>query len=113
VFLILTRVWLKEDDDPLAKKGLGLPIGLIPGTDYRQTVLTLEPSDLLVLYTDGVTEAENYAGESLDREQLLKWAREAPIDSPEAHERWEPFSLVDGRSRSISDPNVSRSYSWA
>jgi serine phosphatase RsbU (regulator of sigma subunit) len=76
--------WLKDDDDPLAKKVSGLPIGLIPGTDYRQTVVTLEPSDLLVLYTDGVTEAENYAGESLDREQLLKWAREAPIDSPEA-----------------------------
>jgi hypothetical protein len=73
--------WLKEDADPLAKKGSGLPIGLIPGTDYRQTVVTLEPSDLLVLYTDGVTEAKNYAGESLDREQLLKWSREAPIDS--------------------------------
>jgi sigma-B regulation protein RsbU (phosphoserine phosphatase) len=76
--------WLKEDDDPLAKKGSGLPIGLIPGTGYRQTVVTLEPSDLLVLYTDGVTEAENNAGQSLDREQLLKWAREAAIDSPEA-----------------------------
>ena len=76
--------WLKEDNDPLAKKGLGLPIGLIPGTDYHQTVVTLEPSDLLVLYTDGVTEAENYAGESLDREQLLKWSREAPIDSSQA-----------------------------
>lgn len=76
--------WLKEDDDFLGKKGSGLPIGLIPGTDYRQTVVTLEPSDLIVLYTDGITEAENDAGESLDREQLLKWAREAAIDSPEA-----------------------------
>ena len=76
--------WLKEDDDPMANKGSGLPIGLIPGTDYRQTVVTLEPSDLLVLYTDGVTEAENSVGQSLDREQLLKWAREAPIDSPES-----------------------------
>jgi phosphoserine phosphatase RsbU/P len=76
--------WLKEDDDPPAQKGWGLPIGLIPGTDYRQKFVTLEPSDLLVLYTDGVTEAANDAGESLDREQLLKWAREAPIGSPKA-----------------------------
>jgi phosphoserine phosphatase RsbU/P len=76
--------WLKEDDDPLPKRASGLPIGLIPGTDYRQTVVTLEPSDLLVLYTDGVTEAEDDAGESLDRKQLLRWAREAAIDSPEA-----------------------------
>lgn len=76
--------WLEEeDDDPPGSKGVGLPIGLIPGTDYRQTVVTLEPSDVLVLYTDGVTEAENDPGESLDREQLLNWAGEAAIDSPE------------------------------
>ena len=37
-----------------------------------------------MLYTDGVTEAENDAGQSLDREQLLQWAREAPTDSPQA-----------------------------
>jgi sigma-B regulation protein RsbU (phosphoserine phosphatase) len=76
--------WLKENDDSRANKGLGLPIGLIPGTDYGQTAVKFAPSDLLVLYTDGVTEAENDADQSLDRQQLLKWAREAPIDSPEA-----------------------------
>jgi Stage II sporulation protein E (SpoIIE) len=37
-----------------------------------------------VLYTDGVTEAENDAGQSLDREHLLQWALEAPTDSPQA-----------------------------
>jgi serine phosphatase RsbU (regulator of sigma subunit) len=35
-------------------------------------------------YTDGVTEAENETGQSLDREQLLKWARETATDSPDA-----------------------------
>ena len=75
--------WLNEDDDLPATEALGLPIGLIPGTGYRQKVVTLEPSDLLVLYTDGITETENDAGQSLDREQLLNWAREAAIDSPE------------------------------
>ena len=76
--------WLKEDDFLQADKASGLPIGLIPGTDYLQTVVNLEPYDLLVLYTDGVTEAENNVGQNLDREQLLKWARKAPIDSPES-----------------------------
>jgi phosphoserine phosphatase RsbU/P len=75
--------WLKEDDDQPSKKSSGLPIGLIPGTEYRQTVVNLEPSDLIVLYTDGVTEAENDAGESLDRERLLEWAQESPTDSPQ------------------------------
>ena len=76
--------WLEEDGDPTPRKSFGLPIGLIPGTDYSQTVVILKPSDLLVLYTDGITEAENGRGESLDRQILLAWAKQAPVDSPTA-----------------------------
>jgi phosphoserine phosphatase RsbU/P len=76
--------WLEEGGDPTPRKSFGLPIGLIPGTDYSQTVVVLKPSDLLVLYTDGITEAENMRGESLDRQILLAWAKEAPVDSPTA-----------------------------
>ena len=76
--------WLEEGTDPQAKKVSGLPVGLIPGSDYRQTVVTLNPSDFLVLYTDGITDAENGTGQDLGREQLLEWARQAPVDSPRA-----------------------------
>lgn len=76
--------WLEEAEDPQTRNVAGLPIGLIPGTEYRQTVVKLEPSDFLVLYTDGVTEAENDAGQSLDREKLLEWVVRSPIDSPES-----------------------------
>jgi len=76
--------WLDEGTDPQAKKVTGLPVGLIPWSDYRQTVVTLKPSDFLVLYTDGITDAENGTGQDLGREQLLEWARQAPVDSPRA-----------------------------
>jgi len=76
--------WLEEGTDLNAKKVSGLPVGLIPGTNYSQTVVTLKPSDLLVLYTDGITEAENGTGQDLGREQLLEWVRQAPVDSPRA-----------------------------
>jgi sigma-B regulation protein RsbU (phosphoserine phosphatase) len=62
----------------------GLPVGLIEGTDYRQTMIQLEPDDILVLYTDGITEAEGDSGEMLGRDQLMEWARSAPIDGPAA-----------------------------
>jgi phosphoserine phosphatase RsbU/P len=74
--------WLEEGTE--AKKVSGLPVGLIPGTKYSQTVVTLKPSDLLVLYTDGITEAGNEMGQELGREQLLEWVRQAPVDSPRA-----------------------------
>jgi serine phosphatase RsbU (regulator of sigma subunit) len=76
--------WLEEGTNAQAKKVSGLPVGLIPGTDYRQTVVTLRPLDILVLYTDGITEVENGTGQDLGREQLLEWARQAPVDSPSA-----------------------------
>jgi len=75
--------WLEEEPEPQTKKISGLPVGLIPGTDYLQSVIKLEPLDMLVLYTDGITEAENAAGQDLGREQFLGWAWHAPVDSPE------------------------------
>ncbi len=76
--------WLEEIPVPKTKKISGLPVGLISGTNYLQTVLHLAPMDLLVLYTDGITEAENASGQDLGRGQLLDWARLAPTDNPEA-----------------------------
>ena len=76
--------WLEEENNPRLKKVAGLPVGLIPGTDYSQTVVTLKPSDILVLYTDGITETENGTSQELGREQLLDWACRAPMDSAKA-----------------------------
>jgi sigma-B regulation protein RsbU (phosphoserine phosphatase) len=74
--------WLEEGKE--ARKISGLPVGLIPGTEYSQTVVALKPGDFLVLYTDGITEAGNETGQELGRDGFLAWAREAPIDSPSA-----------------------------
>ncbi len=35
----------------------GLPMGIVDGELYGQATVTLEPGDLLLLYTDGITEA--------------------------------------------------------
>ncbi|MHB0971153.1 MAG: SpoIIE family protein phosphatase [Thermoanaerobaculia bacterium] len=40
-----------------------LLLGLFPKAEYRNQTLTLAPGDALVLFTDGVTEAENLPGE--------------------------------------------------
>jgi serine phosphatase RsbU (regulator of sigma subunit) len=75
--------WL-EEAPALNKTKSGLPVGLIPGTDYLQSVVGLAPDDILVLYTDGITEAEDQDGQDLGRERFLEWARLAPVGSPEA-----------------------------
>ena len=69
--------WL-EESDPIPRMAFGLPVGLISGTDYRQTIVAMNRSDLLLLYTDGVTDAEDETGKDLGREQLLEWVSGGP-----------------------------------
>ena len=74
-----------EANTPYAEaQAADLPLGLIPGTDYYQTAVQLTPGDLLVFYTDGLTEAGDEAGEELGSERLLKLASTIPVDSPVA-----------------------------
>jgi phosphoserine phosphatase RsbU/P len=62
----------------------GLPVGLIPETTYHQTLIQLEPEDIIVLYTDGVTDAQDDCGDMLGRDRLMEWAQLAPTDCPAA-----------------------------
>lgn len=48
----------------------GPPLGVFPGVDYALSRLTLNPGDILVLYTDGVTEAMNADNKQFGLEQL-------------------------------------------
>ena len=49
----------------------GTVIGLLPGRTFASDSLALAPGDTLVLFTDGVGEAENAAEEQLGDERLL------------------------------------------
>ena len=51
----------------------GLPIGMIPGATYESFELDLTEGDRLLLYSDGLTEAENPAGDQLDDQGLVEF----------------------------------------
>ena len=50
----------------------GLPIGLFKDTRYYEYYLPIDSGQVLVLYTDGATEANSPAGEEYGRERLVK-----------------------------------------
>jgi sigma-B regulation protein RsbU (phosphoserine phosphatase) len=52
-------------------RATGLPLGLLPVDDYGREERRLEPGDLVVLYTDGVTEAANPEGEEYGLDRLI------------------------------------------
>lgn len=51
-------------------RSTGVPLGLLPQAAYRWGEEEMAPGDLLVLYTDGITEAVNPAGEEYGGDRL-------------------------------------------
>jgi serine phosphatase RsbU (regulator of sigma subunit) len=49
----------------------GVPLGLLEGGDYPAAATTFGPGDLLVAYTDGISEARSPSGEKFGRRRLL------------------------------------------
>ena len=48
----------------------GLPIGIFDEVDYEEWVEVVAPGDILVLYSDGLTEAANAEGDFFGQERL-------------------------------------------
>ncbi len=61
----------------------GLVLGAFHGVRYHQDSLTLAPGDVVLQYTDGVTEARNRAGEFFGEERLLETVASARGKSAE------------------------------
>jgi sigma-B regulation protein RsbU (phosphoserine phosphatase) len=53
----------------------GTPLGLLANASYDRMIVKPEPDDLIVLYSDGVSEATNPAGTELGRDDLMTLAR--------------------------------------
>ena len=53
------------------------PLGMFRETRYHQYYLDFEPGDVLVLYTDGATEANSPTGEEFGRERLAQAVKKA------------------------------------
>jgi serine phosphatase RsbU (regulator of sigma subunit) len=78
------RTWMVlKDSTPYAKALADLPLGLIPGTPYTQTAIQLGPGDLLVLYTDGLSESRDSADRELGLDDLCRLASGIPVELPD------------------------------
>ncbi|MDJ0826348.1 MAG: SpoIIE family protein phosphatase [Rhodobacter sp.] len=78
----------------------GLPVGLIPGADYGETVLRLAPGERLFLCSDGITECADPGGEMLDEPGLAKLLRKNAALGGEAFYEallWDLESFAGGK----------------
>jgi sigma-B regulation protein RsbU (phosphoserine phosphatase) len=66
----------------------GFPLGLFADADFEVGELTLQPNDILVLYSDGITEATSDDGEQFQEHRLQQAVEErchAPLSEIQSH----------------------------
>jgi hypothetical protein len=80
------REWklLQKPDSTVPGRPVGLPIGLEFPTSYQDLVVTFGPDDLLICYTDGISDATDDKGLALGVDGLLELASGLSVDSPMA-----------------------------
>jgi len=67
--------WFDRESERHHAGVIGTPLGLLPDASYSRTIVKPEPGDLIVLYSDGVSEARDPSGEELGRDRLVEMAR--------------------------------------
>jgi serine phosphatase RsbU (regulator of sigma subunit) len=77
----------------------GLPLGMLSGSQYECQQVALQEGDVLVAYTDGVTDAQNSAGEEFGEQRLREIVANA-LARPAA----EISELVRSRLREFTGP---------
>jgi len=66
---------LLRGDQVIRLEAGGPVVGLLPFAPYTEQALTLEPGDLLVLYTDGISEAMTKDDEEWGEDRMIEAAR--------------------------------------
>ncbi len=62
----------------------GFPLGLFPDVEYEEISLAARPGDAFVFMSDGITDAQNEAGEMFGPERVMELVRA----HPQASARW-------------------------
>ena len=72
----------------LLPRAEGIALGVLRGFDFESKSVALQPGDTVILYTDGITEARNDAGDMFGVDGLRKlFAGSPPATAREAIER--------------------------
>jgi len=63
---------IRQDGSMIRLQAGGVPVGIFPGWSYEEGLVQLRAGDLIIAYTDGVTEAVNPVGEEWGVEGLRR-----------------------------------------
>jgi sigma-B regulation protein RsbU (phosphoserine phosphatase) len=76
-----SKRWTWLDTDRASEKPAGVPLGLLEDIQYFRRVIKPGQGDLVVLYSDGASEAVNPDGTELGRDGLISLAEASDVQS--------------------------------
>ena len=76
----------------------GVPLGLLPDTDYDETSIDLQPGDIFLFATDGIIESENATEEQFGAQRLNALLAAVPPSRSAAEISQDILSATDGHS---------------
>ncbi len=62
--------YIKEGDSAVVHESRNTPLGVMKNTDFKEGILILNKGDILLLYSNGLVELKNRAGEVFGRNRL-------------------------------------------
>jgi sigma-B regulation protein RsbU (phosphoserine phosphatase) len=91
-------------------KAEGFPLGLFPNVSYDELVVRMSPGDLVVFFSDGITDAINSRGEDFGTERLARLLRQHPTAASGARSAvkaiLEAVSIHQGGAEHFDDETV-------
>src|SRR5262249_31127137 len=75
---VIIRKATGKTEDAMEREAGGLPLGVADGIPYDACTVSLDPGDVIVLYTDGVTEAKNKQDAEFQMDGIFKAINSGP-----------------------------------
>ena len=77
------QILLRQDTGTAESlSGRGTPLGVFDNCEYLEKIVEYRPGDILILYTDGITEAHNSSYEEFGEERLFEIVQKSHASSP-------------------------------
>jgi sigma-B regulation protein RsbU (phosphoserine phosphatase) len=74
-------LFLRSGQPAAYLKATGLAVGVLPDAPYRTESVSFHPGDCLILYTDGVTDADDLAGVHFSKPRLVSLISNSGADA--------------------------------
>lgn len=94
-------LWMKGGTERVLLDRGGIMFGVMEGVPFQEDSLTLGPTDRIVVYTDGITERANPAGEEFGPDRLADLVAALPADLSARQATERIFRALDAFSQGV------------